>query len=236
MERRDGWTIFKWSGRIVGCIMELIGLGGVPDDVMTWGRWLTPLQGYISHNAARWAFVVSGAALLLLTEFLNRRRRSADHSATAAHVAPPESMRNLKTLSRFWFKALASVMTFLEANGDDSHRWTAIRGSVSVIRGKLQAVAEPINKLQPGTSLADFESSGRCFIETVSVCNGELMALLEESARLLGGKAVFSSPQYKVICDNYNAAANGATNALEQPGIENVAAALARLERPGLRL
>lgn len=45
----------------LGALGWLIGLGGVPDDLMTWSRWMSSIQ---PETYLRWAFVLGGTWLL----------------------------------------------------------------------------------------------------------------------------------------------------------------------------
>lgn len=62
-------TALLWVWTIANLIITMIGLGGIPDDVRTWARWLRALGGIVDHNHARWVFVcfgLSGIALAWL--------------------------------------------------------------------------------------------------------------------------------------------------------------------------
>jgi hypothetical protein len=50
---------------VVGCVLGLIGLAGVPEDLKTWKAWLRPLAQILDQDIARWLLVLAGVALAL---------------------------------------------------------------------------------------------------------------------------------------------------------------------------
>jgi hypothetical protein len=44
---------------VVGSVLALIGLAGVPEDLKTWNEWLKPLAQILDQNIARWLLVLA---------------------------------------------------------------------------------------------------------------------------------------------------------------------------------
>jgi hypothetical protein len=44
---------------VVGSVLALIGLAGVPEDLKTWKEWLKPLAQILDQNIARWLLVLA---------------------------------------------------------------------------------------------------------------------------------------------------------------------------------
>lgn len=50
---------------VVTIVLAVIGLGGVPDDVVTWWSWLETVEGNASGDIGRWLLVISAVVLFL---------------------------------------------------------------------------------------------------------------------------------------------------------------------------
>ena len=48
------------AGGIISVLLAIIGLGGIPDAIATWSKWLTPLAAYLNHDVIRTVLVVTG--------------------------------------------------------------------------------------------------------------------------------------------------------------------------------
>lgn len=71
----------KWGKRswlIIGGIFTIIGLGGIPEDIKQWMRWMDLINqtvgqvtmdivDAINGNAGRWAFTLLGVSILLIS-------------------------------------------------------------------------------------------------------------------------------------------------------------------------
>lgn len=50
---------------VISVAIAVIGLGGLPDDVVTWWSWLESVEAEATGNAGRWLLVVSAVLLFL---------------------------------------------------------------------------------------------------------------------------------------------------------------------------
>jgi predicted ATPase/class 3 adenylate cyclase len=81
------WTI----GRIVGVLLMLVGLSGIPGDLSTWASWV----GGMSAEQWRWALLLVGLAVAVAASVpdlgaqLRRRPRPALPGEPSAPAAPP---------------------------------------------------------------------------------------------------------------------------------------------------
>lgn len=81
-------TSLRWTARIFGLALDLIGLAGVPGDWQTWGRWLDAL----SEGQFRLLLVAVGT-MIVVTTLPWKRWLSNEKSPAAAPEQTPSSTR-----------------------------------------------------------------------------------------------------------------------------------------------
>lgn len=61
--------------KVICAILFIIGLGGVPDDLITWKSWVDKAMNYLSldQNTWRWIFVISGISLYYIPDIFLRK-------------------------------------------------------------------------------------------------------------------------------------------------------------------
>jgi hypothetical protein len=100
------WTIFRWAARVIGILLDLIGLAGIPDDWKTWTeKW--HVLDFIVGDAGRWFLVVIGTVLVLWSWDIPKKLAAAYRAAktdpegrlTEVSEQLRESEANARTLS-----------------------------------------------------------------------------------------------------------------------------------------
>ena len=56
--RLPRWVLIPWS--VIGSIIFVIGLGGLPENVAGWAHFLKWMEPYINHEATRWVLFLVG--------------------------------------------------------------------------------------------------------------------------------------------------------------------------------
>lgn len=74
------------SVTVIGLILTIIGLAGVPDDLLTWAAWLS----WVGGNAGRWALVMTGFALMFSSQL---SLRSIDYFKASLEALLPRRQR-----------------------------------------------------------------------------------------------------------------------------------------------
>lgn len=59
--------LWKLAKSVLGIVLIVIGLAGIPENIQTWGNWISDFALYVNQEWARWAFMI--LALLLFSTF-----------------------------------------------------------------------------------------------------------------------------------------------------------------------
>jgi len=62
-DRFPKWIIVV--GRVLGFLLIVVGLGGVPSAIRQWHMWLNWIGDHMDHDIARWTFVISGGIIII---------------------------------------------------------------------------------------------------------------------------------------------------------------------------
>ncbi|MDV2496470.1 MAG: hypothetical protein RX316_09735 [bacterium] len=77
----------------------MIGLIGIPNDLITWSTLLKEISPYVNHNIARWAFVILGLAIF-----------SIPYMKTVFLIGEPDIVKRLTRRKRIKFGEIADAL------------------------------------------------------------------------------------------------------------------------------
>ena len=64
--RQLAWFAWVRGGfSLLGMILGLVGLGGIPSALRQWSEWINDLGKIMDQNLLRWAFVIVGIGIIL---------------------------------------------------------------------------------------------------------------------------------------------------------------------------
>lgn len=66
-------TIFKSIWLLFCFILFVVGFGGIPDDIRTWGQWINEMGLLTDQNYYRWLFAICGFSLIFISLGAHKR-------------------------------------------------------------------------------------------------------------------------------------------------------------------
>ena len=102
--------IIVWGKRLffgLGWVLAIIGVGGIPDDIATWGRWLAMLEVWIDSWWVRVCVASVGLGIITYPQWLPRWRtalsklssKSIQQNPSNTELSPKELCKKFKGLT-----------------------------------------------------------------------------------------------------------------------------------------